>query len=649
MTKLFDWAPDIERISALLTRSTDAGAARRALHSFTAELYQAEAERSLGEDAPHTPTIVVREDLTGMVQEAVRALAGADQGLFVRGRMLVTVARDGSHRDRWLERPPGAPVIVPVSHARLLAMLDAAAVWVKQRRGKLAPSLPPALIATQVQALLEWPVPYLEGVVESPTLRPDGSVLSVPGYDASTALLFEPVPGCEDWPAIPERPTHAEVSAAVEMLLRPVSDFPFVAPSDRSTYVAATLTLLCRHVIDGPVPLFAIRAPAPGTGKGLLAAVIGILGAGREPAVMVDTAESDELRKRITAIALAGTQLVLLDNASGSLGSDVLAGALTARIWEDRVLGASETVRLPLRTVWLATGNNLGFQKTLGRRVLPIDLDAGIENPEDRTDFKYPDLLSHCQAQRQHYAAAALTVVRGFFAAGQPQHGNARIGSFEGWDALIRSAVIWAGLVDPAGAGDPTAGRGRIRAEADDDTEELAQLLLVLERAFGAAQFTAAELWRRSQEDHDLKGELELAAANQKGRITPQSIGYRLREAAGRPIGGLLLVPHAGKRPRRYHVQTKTERSADVDNSGPEGTMGTMWDDVSSPGYSNSTSKSGRVGEKHRPRSFSSSPAPDDETTVTGLRRCRSCGGGLARDDVAGELCFSCRRLRGEG
>ena len=54
----------------------------------------------------------------------------------------------------------------------------------------------------------------------------------------------------------------------------------------------------------------------------------------------------------------------------------ILAAALTATEWKDRILGRTEVVTVPLRTTWLATGNNLTFKRTLGRRVIPIDLDS---------------------------------------------------------------------------------------------------------------------------------------------------------------------------------------------------------------------------------------------------------------------------------
>ena len=44
----------------------------------------------------------------------------------------------------------------------------------------------------------DWQFPALAGVVTTPTMRPDGSILSEPGYDAATKLLLVAPPRCPD-------------------------------------------------------------------------------------------------------------------------------------------------------------------------------------------------------------------------------------------------------------------------------------------------------------------------------------------------------------------------------------------------------------------------------------------------------------------
>lgn len=586
-----------------------------------AQLCPLALEQSAGSDPPTDdadprPTILIRPELTAMTDEAIAAIAERpDLGVYVRGRMLVTVARDGSCQPRWLRRhSPGTPMIVEVMPPRMLGLLDEAIEWQKWNKRTEANerAMPPERVAAQVLGRLEWPLPYLEGVIEAPTLRADGSLLVAPGWDDATGLLYEPKAGV-DWPPIPEQPTTTQVREAVGALLDPVLDFPFVAETDRSAYVAAVLTLVARHMIDGPVPLFAIRAPTPGTGKTLLGDVIGLGGTGRIPPAMSMSYEAEELRKRITAIAMSGTAVVLLDNLSGSLGSDVLAAALTKCEWEDRLLGHTEMVRLPLRTVWLATGNNLAFHRTLARRVIPIDLDAKLEAPEDRSGFRYTDLLDHVRRMGARLIVAALTVLRGFHVARRPTHGGARMGSFEAWDDLVRSAVIWAGLEDPAGAGDPSAGRGRVRAQGDDDTETLAILLTALRRAFpDEAPFTAAQVMQRAEKDDALHRDLDVAAPAKGGKVTVRSLGYALRGATGRPCEGLTLHALAGKRPRTYTVI-----AAGTDTMGRSG----RYSPAAPSDFADVESVSGRPepSSGHRPSSQEEGRPGTPTASVTGV------------------------------
>jgi hypothetical protein len=416
-------------------------------------------------------------------------------------------------------------------------MMGRAARWVKRYSRTDKPHRPPPWAAEHILECSDWPLPYLQGVIESPTIRADGSILDKPGWDQATELLYEPVPRSNGWPAIPDTPSRGDVDAAVERLTEPIEDFPFVADSDRSAAIATILTLLARHLIHGPAPMVAIRAPTPGTGKTLLANVLGLIGTGRALPAMAHTYDSEELRKRITALAQQGSQAILLDNVSGSLGSDVLAIALTATEWQDRKLGTQDTITVPLRVVWITTGNNIGFKRTLSRRVIPIDLDARCETPEDRTGWLHDDLMEFVAEQRPQLVTDALTILRAFILAGRPHHGGPRMGSFESWDDLIRSCIVWTGLADPAST-DPEKGRGRIRSQADDDTETVSRLLAELAEEWPLeARFCAGDVLERSKNRTDLHSALDAAVSSKSG-ITARTIGASLRSMRDRLCDG---------------------------------------------------------------------------------------------------------------
>jgi hypothetical protein len=159
--------------------------------------------------------------------------------------------------------------------------------------------------------------------------------------------------------------------------------------------------------------------------------------------------------KRILSIALAGYRMILFDNleTGGALGGAALDAALTGTSYNGRILAKSEMANdVPLFTVWYATGNNLGLRGDALRRIVPCRLESQVERPEERTGFKYPDLLGHVQEKRGELVAAALTILRAYFVAGCPKpHGTLTPIDYPAWEKVIRAAICWAIGIDPCG------------------------------------------------------------------------------------------------------------------------------------------------------------------------------------------------------
>jgi len=229
------------------------------------------------------------------------------------------------------------------------------------REGAYVGTNPPVYLAENILAQGRWDYPPLIGIARSPILRPDGSICTTAGYDGQTQLFYSPDPDLVV-PPIPENPTEDEVTAAARLLGDLIGEFPFADEASRANALAILLSVLMRPVISGHVPLAIIDAPMQGTGKTLLATVLGIVGVGSISGESIPAKQNeDEWRKKITAILLAAAPLVLLDNIpdNSTIDSSCLAAALTSQEWSDRLLGKSENIRLPSRTVWVATGNNL--------------------------------------------------------------------------------------------------------------------------------------------------------------------------------------------------------------------------------------------------------------------------------------------------
>jgi putative DNA primase/helicase len=418
------------------------------------------------------PDISLNTEMTRIVDEGQAALLGLPGApiLFQRARQLCVMAT-GVPPPKWLHRPQDMPVILDASVAHLTELATRAARWWQwaKREQDWVEVLPPKWFVPTLQGRPGWPFPVLEGIVSSPTLRPDGSLLTQPGYDASTGLYLDL--NSTAYPEVPALPTLAEARTAIGCLQEPLKDFPFTEEWHFSAALAAILSLVCRFAIRGNVPLFAIRANTRGSGKSLQADVLSIIGTGRAAPRWPQVTEDEEERKRLLTVALAGYPCIHIDNVTKPLGSPALDLAHTAPSFSDRILGKHDSREAPLNMIWLASGNNMQFKGDTARRIVPIDLDPKMEKPEERTGFVHNPLLPWVQRERPRLTVAALTIVKAYFEAGCPSQGLAPMGSFEQWSDLVRQALVWAGEADP------NEGRKDLEAESDPEYERLAGLL----------------------------------------------------------------------------------------------------------------------------------------------------------------------------
>ena len=247
-------------------------------------------------------------------------------------------------------------------------------------------------------------------------------------------------------PTIPAKPTPSEIAAARSLLCEDLlGDFPFVGPAEMAHVIALLLLGFLRGMIDGPTPLHLIEKPSPGSGATLMVDAVATILTGSGASVMTEGRDDDEWRKRVTAKLRQIPAIVLIDNLRAKLDSSAVAAALTAPFWEDRILGASEMARLPIRCLWIATGNNPEFSNEMARRLLRIRLDPHEERPWQRTGFRHPDLMTWVRANRPRLVAACLTLCQAWIAAGKPR-GARTIGSFENWAHVVGGVLEVAGI-----------------------------------------------------------------------------------------------------------------------------------------------------------------------------------------------------------
>ena len=319
-------------------------------------------------------------------------------------------------------------------------------IWRRaEPQGRARPAHPPTPLVKSILATPDPGLPVLVGIVNTPVFGRNGMLLTTPGYHPDARLLYSPAPGFEV-PPIAQRPSADEVAAARTLICDDLlGDFPFVSPSEHAHAVALLLLGFLRAMIDGPTPLHLIEKPTPGTGATLMVDAIATILTGAGASVMTEGRDDEEWRKRVTAKLRQIPSIVLIDNLRHKLDSSAVAAALTAPFWEDRILGVSEMVRLPIRCVWIATGNNPEFSNEMARRIVRIRLDAHVERPWQREGFRHPDLMIWVRANRARLVAACLTLCQAWIAAGRPR-GTRTIGSYESWAQVLGGVLEVAGI-----------------------------------------------------------------------------------------------------------------------------------------------------------------------------------------------------------
>ena len=410
---------------------------------------------------------VIPSELPRIVNEAEDALILLGQEFYQRGGMLVrpvtgTIVNKDGKTQGWQ--------LIPVARPYLVETLCCAAQFVRmdgrsKTKGWKPIDAPDKVASALLSRRGKWKLPILNGIVQAPFLRTDGSLCETPGYDPVSKLLFK-ADGL--FPPIPHQPSREEALKALVLLEDLIGTFPFVGKADRSVALAAILTTMDRRSM-ATAPLFAFNSPVAGTGKSKLVDLCSILATGQPMSVISQGYSEEEFVKCLSAALLAGDSGISIDNCERELKSDFLCQVLTQPKLNIRILGLSSNVETPMNAMLFATGNNLTFSGDVIRRTLMCTMDAGCERPELR-DFK-TDAASEAKERRGELVVAALTVLRAWHVAGERLNLPA-FGGFEDWSYRVREALIWLDRTDPC----------ETLAEVRDSDPRRGELVTVIEQ-----------------------------------------------------------------------------------------------------------------------------------------------------------------------
>jgi hypothetical protein len=341
----------------------------------------------------------------------------------------------------------------------------------------------------------------LDRLAHAPFVRPDGTIVTEPGYDEATRAILMPdevFAGIE----VPDSPAPEQVAAARKLIMEEwLGDFPVDSDADRANLLGLVVTPTIRGMMPR-APLAVIDGLQMGVGKNLLADAILTVYTGHAAQPMNWVNEPDELRKQITSAFRTGAEFFIFDEAP-VLDGAALAQALTAETWQDRILGVSTMANFPNRVTWMSLGNNVQVKGDLSRRVYRIALRPKYANPQDRaaSTFRHPgtsglDLLSWTRKHRKELLTAILTLVRAWYAAGSPYpKRGVSFGSFEVWERMV------GGIVETAGMTDFLGNLKVWRSESDFDSQYWIGHLGWLRDQFADRSFKTAQVREKALTD----------------------------------------------------------------------------------------------------------------------------------------------------
>jgi hypothetical protein len=377
----------------------------------------------------------------------------------------------------------------------------------------------------------------------------------------------------------------AEARESLRELWFAVHLFPLKTDVDRGVLLAAMLSAVIRPSIL-IAPGYYFTAHAAGTGKTLLAQVIGLLQTGHPVAASPLPSKEDERRKHLFASLRQGMQYLLYDNTAGgsALDSAVLANLITSPLIEGRVLGISNVEQRPNRLTIALTGNNLTMHGDLNRRIFPVTIDAAVEHPWEREFPFHP--VDYVRANWLRLRIAALELIQAWRIHGAPKAPGST--GFPEWDAVVRSVVHWVSkeLDTEVGFADPAEAL-RAAYVADPETDVLGSLLEAWHDVFGQREVQLKDVDevvdRAEALDLILEGthadasekdrSLVLAEARRAALETVAGrweqvrarFGMYLNKHEGRIVGGLKLVK-GGTRggARKWRIARVTENTVPV-------------------------------------------------------------------------------------
>lgn len=405
---------------------------------------------------------------------------------------------------------------------------------------KIIADFPPDDLVTGFLDMGEWPTcPSLDGIVNAPTFSRDGTLQTGGGYSPSTRLFNAGSVKLGDTTPTDDNISKAKTLIADDLL----GDFPFKDDASKAHATAYTLLPFVRQLIPGQTPVTLVDSPAAGTGKTKLLVSCAYPALGSEVGLMNECEKEEEWVKTLTSTFLSGASHLVIDNVNNGLSSGKLAAAITAGVWNERILGGNSKPNIRIRTIFAATGNNVGLTDEIARRCVMVNLDANVERPDKRTGFKH-NLPVWAKENRDELVTACITMINAWIAKGKPLFSGTPKGSFEEW------AGVMGGILQVNGIPGFLMNEDALFDAAVSKTQAIKEFVLAWHDKFGGKPVPSSSLFKlASYSDNNadnMTGEWKNLLADYLGAKAQQSratkLGNLLAQHKNKVIAGFKLV-----------------------------------------------------------------------------------------------------------
>jgi hypothetical protein len=343
---------------------------------------------------------------------------------------------------------PGKRCFRPLTNNRMRVLVDAnirLIRWVKKRGDDREVAVYQPCTNDQAGILIDSgsvhpAVRDLVALTSYPVFLGADLELAAPGWNPAHGVFYDQPP------ALARLPEIRDVDQIQAILGDLVVDFPFKNDASRHNFIGLLLTPMLRPAIAGNVPMHLILSSLERTGKTKLAEEVlgGVILGEPSPAMQLATRE-EEREKRILSILRRGDTVLHLDNIRDFIDSPSLASLLTSTSFSGRVLTVSEIATVKNGLTVVGTGNNVRATGEIVKRTIPIQLQPATDSPEDRTDFKHPDLRGYVAENRAQVLGALIGMVTRWREGTRWLYPRP-IGGYERWTALVGGILGYSGF-----------------------------------------------------------------------------------------------------------------------------------------------------------------------------------------------------------